>query len=124
MFLDDFTEFMSRLLPDRTKNIIVGDFNLHISDGDNNTSDISTTIFTDTCEAMGLYQHVMFPKHKAGNILDLILSEISNSIRVGTINQGLYISDHRATICTLMAKKEKPREVVMHLRKTKDITPK
>ena len=30
---------------------------------------------------------------------------VANSIRVGTVNQGPFISDHRAVICTLMAKK-------------------
>ena len=102
MFLDDFTEFVSQLIPGSTNNIIMEDFNLHISEGQQEMEDISATIFMDT---MGLYQHVMFPTHKAGNTLDLILSELGNSVRVGTINQGPFISDHRAIICTLMAKK-------------------
>ena len=122
MFLDDFTDFAAKLLPDKTNNLIMGDFKLHISENNEDSSDISSTIFTDTCEAMGLYQHVTFPTRKAGNTLDLILSEISNSIRVGTINQGPFISDHRLVICTFMAKKEQPKETVVQLRKTKDIT--
>ena len=85
--------------------------------------DIGATIFMDTCEAMGLYQQVTFLTHKAGNTLDLILSGLGNSVRVGTINQGPFISDHRAIICTIMAKKVKPEEAIVHLRKTKDITP-
>ena len=76
----------------------MGDFKLHISEGQGDDNDISAAIFTDTCEAMGLYQHVTFPTHKAGNTLDLILSEVANSIRVGTVNQGPFISDHRAVI--------------------------
>ena len=46
----------------------MGDFNLHISEDKEDPSDISTAIFMDTCEAMGLYQHVTFPTHKAGNL--------------------------------------------------------
>ena len=106
MFLDDFTDFTAKILPERTNNILMADFNLHISKDKEDSSDISTVIFMNACEAMGLYRHVTFPTHKAGNTLDLILSEISNSIRVSTINQGPFISDHRAVICTLMAKKE------------------
>ena len=63
----------------------MGDFNLHISEGQGEHNDISAAIFTDTCKAMELYQHVTFPTHKAGNTLDLILSEVANSIRVGTV---------------------------------------
>ena len=123
MFLDDFTDFVSQLMADSTNNLILGDFNLHISEGQRETDDISAAILTDTCEAMGLYQHVMFPTHKAGNTLDLIPSEVANSVREGTINQGPFISDHRAEICTLMAKKVRPGEAVVHIKKTKDITP-
>ena len=49
------------LLPDRTNNIIMGDFNLHISEGESDANDISATIFIDTCEAM---EHITFPTHK------------------------------------------------------------
>ena len=34
MFLDDFTDFTAKLLPDKTNNLIMGDFNLYISDGE------------------------------------------------------------------------------------------
>ena len=64
MFLDDFTEFTTNLLSSHNNNIILSDFNLHVSDNDNNDA----TIFTDTCEAMGLYQHFTFTAHKSGNI--------------------------------------------------------
>ena len=66
-FLDDFTTFVTELLPRWPNNLLLGDFNLHASKDD----DIDSTIFLDTIEAMGLYQHVTFPTHKQGNILDL-----------------------------------------------------
>ena len=50
-FLDDFTSFVTGLLPDHSNNIILGDFNLHVSNDD----DIDSAIFLDTIEAMGLY---------------------------------------------------------------------
>ena len=59
MFIDDFTEYATTLLSNNTNNIITGDFNLHISDAE----DTDATIFTDTCKALGLYQHITFSTH-------------------------------------------------------------
>ena len=69
MFPDDFTEFTTNVLSQHTNNIILGDFNLYVSKDDN----IDAAIFTDTCEAIGLYQHVSFATHKSGNVLDFII---------------------------------------------------
>ena len=59
-FLDDFTDLVTDLLPKHPDNLLLGDFNLHVS----NEDDIDSAIFLDTIEAMGLYQHVSFPTHK------------------------------------------------------------
>ena len=56
--------------------MVVSDFNLHVSNEEN----VDSAIFNDTIEAMGLYQHVSFPIHKAGNTLDLVISEIQGTI--------------------------------------------
>ena len=32
------------------------------------SDDVDAAIFMDTCEALGLYQHIAFPTHKSGNI--------------------------------------------------------
>ena len=32
MFIDEFTDFASMLIPDHINNIFIGDFNLHVSD--------------------------------------------------------------------------------------------
>ena len=94
MFLDDFTEYITNLIPGTTNNIIMGDFNLHVSKED----DVNSAIFMDTLEAMGLYQHVSTPTHQSGNTLDLIISKLQNSIAIKTITQGPFISDHCAII--------------------------
>ena len=70
MFIDEFTEFATRIIPEH--NIFIGDFNLHVSDNESNDS----AIFNDTIEAIGLLQHVGKETHKSGNTLDLIISEI------------------------------------------------
>ena len=50
MFIDEFMDFASMLIPDHINNIFIGDFNLHVSD----PNDTDSAIFNDTIEAMGL----------------------------------------------------------------------
>ena len=79
-FLDNFTVFVMELLPRWANNVLMGDFNLYVS----KENDINSTIFLDTLEGMGLYQHVVFPTHKSGNTLDLIISEIEGTATMMT----------------------------------------
>ena len=117
-FLDEFTDFMARLLSERKNNIVLGDFNLHVSNDD----DINSAIFNDTIEAMGLYQHVSFPTHRLGNTLDLVLSEIQSSISINTTVPGPFITDHCAVISTLSLKKQQPNRTVRDVRKLHKVT--
>ena len=78
MFLDDFTEFTTDLFSQNTNSIILGDFNLHV----NKDMDTDAAIFTDTCEAMGLYQHVSFANDKYRNVLHLMLTTMCSSITI------------------------------------------
>ena len=52
LFKDNFTEFSTNLLSEHNNNIVLEDFNFQVSD----ETDTDAAIFTDTCEAMGLYQ--------------------------------------------------------------------
>ena len=112
-FLDDFTTFVTELLPRWPDNLVLGDFNLHVSNDD----DIDSTIFMDTIEAMGLYQHVTFATHKQGNTLDLVISELGNTSKVMTTAPGPYLTDHRAVISTLNIKSSQPKRQQMKVRK-------
>ena len=58
------------------KLIILGDFNIH----GNDNSDENAIIFMDIIMALGLEQHVYFPTHKAGNTLDLVMTELGSKI--------------------------------------------
>ena len=118
IFIDEFTDFASTFLPDHSNNIFIGDFNLHVSDPNNNDS----AIFNDTIEAMGLIQHVGKSTHKSGNMLDLIISEIQGDTTVKTVNTGPYLSDHCVVIATLKAKRSNPRTKVKLIRGTSKIT--
>ena len=112
-FLDDFTTFVTELLPRWPDNLLLGDFNLHVSNDD----DIDSTIFLDTIEAMGLYQHVTFATQKHGNTLDLVISELGNTSKVMTTAPGPYLTDHRAVISTLNIKSSQPKRKQMKVRK-------
>ena len=112
-FLDDFTSFVTELVPRWPENVLLGDFNLHVSNDD----DIDSTIFLDTIEALGLYQHVTFPTHKQGNTLDLVLSELGSKSRVMTTSPGPYLTDHRAVISTLNVKSIQPKRLKKQVRK-------
>ena len=111
--MDDFTSFVTELIPRWPENVLLGDFNLHVSNDD----DIDSTIFLDTIEALGLYQHVTFPTHKQGNTLDLVLSELGSKSRVMTMSPGPYLTDHRVVISTLNVKSIQPKRLKKQVRK-------
>ena len=108
MFLDDFTNYLTNILPDPdlSNHIILGDFNLHISEDPN---EIEPATFIDTIEAVGLYQHIGFDTHKQGITLDLILSEIGDTVQIKSVTPGPFLSSHRAVIACLTAKKATSR---------------
>ena len=117
---DDYVDYVSTAMPAYGNNLFIGDFNLHVSDIDNT----DTAIFNDSIEAMGLYQHVGFETHKSGNILDLILSDITDSTKVLTTAAGPYLTDHRAVIATLNIKTFTPKPKVKTIRKLDKVSPK
>ena len=112
-FLNDFTNFVTELLPRWPDNVLLGDFNLHVR----NDNDIDSTFFLDTIEAMGLYQHVTFTTHKQGNTLDLVISELGSMSKVMTTSPGPYLTDHRAVISTLNIKSVQPKRLQKKVRK-------
>ena len=122
MFLDDFTEYITETIPDnnQTNNLFVGDFNLHVSEGNN--TDIDSAIFLDTWEAMSLYQHVGFSTHNQGNTLDLVISELGSNMRVKTTTPGPFISDHHAVISILTTKRETLKQQTRMVHKLKKVT--
>ena len=70
IFLNEFPNWAANKLPEDTNICIVGDFNMHINDG----QDTKANIFCGMMEAMGLQQHINFATCKLGNILDLVFT--------------------------------------------------
>ena len=53
-----------------TNVIILCDFNLHVND----SNDDNAMHFIESTQALALEQHVKFPTHTSGNMLDLVLT--------------------------------------------------
>ena len=97
--------------------IVLGDFNIHINDeNDNNAS-----IFVDTVNALGFNQHVTFPTHQAGNILDLAFTETCNNIIVKSCGPGPILSDHMAVDIVIAQPSQSIQRKLIKYRKLKDI---
>ena len=102
MFIDDITDHLISPLPTGTNNIILGDFNMCISDSNSNDA----CIFKDTFTALGLTQHVTTSTHVKGNILDLIFTEETSSIKLSSCQAGSFLSDHKLVTAVLNIDKQ------------------
>ena len=118
MFIDDVTEHLSEHLINKQNNIILGDFNMHID----NPFDPEAGIFNDTMSALGLIQQVTFPTHNKGDTLDLIFSEMGDSVQFGKIHSGPMLTDHAIVFGELNIKKLKATTEKVMLRKFSTIT--
>ena len=58
-FLDEFTVWLANILGSFSNMIVLGDFNIHINDENDN----EPGTFVDTMIALGFNQHVSFPTH-------------------------------------------------------------
>ena len=85
--------------------IVLGEFNIHINDENDNEAGI----FVDTITALHFNQHMSFPTHQAGNILDLVFTETCNSIEVmqtRSYTEWPYISQHSCNPISTIYTKE------------------
>ncbi len=69
-FLKEFADFLSDVLVNVDKALIVGDFNIHVD----NTNDALGLAFTDLINSFGVKQNVTGPTHRFNHTLDLIIS--------------------------------------------------
>lgn len=100
-FVSDFLHYMEEILPEYSNLMVMGDFNLHITDDNSTMSE-----FKNSIQAMGLIQHVDFSTHKDGNTLDLVLTEEVNGVDVLSCQPGPFLSDHCAVKIETNVKKE------------------
>ncbi len=69
-FLKEFADFLSDLLVNVNKALIVGDFNIHVD----NTNDALGLAFIDLINSLGVKQNVTGPTHRFNHMLNLIIS--------------------------------------------------
>ncbi len=92
-FLKEFADFLSDLLVNVDKALIVGDFNLHID----NTNDV----FTDLINSFGVKQNVTGPTHHFNHTLDLIISHEIDLTDIDIVPQSDDVTNHFLVSCML-----------------------
>ena len=88
-FLSDFSDFLTQLSAISPSILLLGDFNIHID-----TDCKSATEFLELLHCLNFTQHVNFPTHSRGHILDLVCSTGLTIHHLSSFN--LNISDHLA----------------------------
>ena len=101
-FLDQLTNLLSHVIPKHQDIIIMGDFNIHINDSE----DQDAQTLQDTLTAFNLKQHINIPTHNLGHTIDLIIT--SNNY-MGQLIPGSYISDHRMITLNTNIPKPNPK---------------
>ena len=83
-FISDFDEFLSDVFTYYDRLLICGDINIHLD----NEQLLDTKKFIDLIESYGMFQLVDRPAHKAGHILDVVISthKVVSGNNVNVIN--------------------------------------
>ena len=95
LFVEEFSSLLEEITLCHQELLIWGDFNIHIDDSSNGMGNQ----FIDLLSLFNLTQHVSFPMHKHGHILDLIIT--TNNTEAFDVNNVSILdqfcaSDHKA----------------------------
>ena len=115
-FTNDIVEYMENNITDKSKFLLLGDFNIHI----NKLHDDEAVTLHDFLSSFGLQNHVMFPRHRSQNILDLVITHESADI-VSNFMLGEMISDHFAVQFNLHIPSKPRQDRIIKFRKVKEI---
>ncbi|XP_057183270.1 uncharacterized protein LOC130549963 isoform X1 [Triplophysa rosa] len=96
-FLKEFADFLSDLLVNVDKVLIVGDFNIHVD----SANDALAVAFTELLHSFGVTQHINGPTHRFNHTLDLIISHGADLTNIDSIPQSDDVTDHYLITCTL-----------------------
>ena len=95
MFFDQFSDFLEHSDSLPGKILLVGGFNFHFENVENNNS----RKLHDIVDMFNLTQSVSEPTHNQGHLLNLVFSKQSDNILISTkLHHGLT-SDHTAILC-------------------------
>ncbi len=96
-FLKELADFLSDLLVNADKALIVGYFNIHVD----NTNDALGLAFTDLINSFGVKQNDTGPTHRYNHTLDLIISHGIDRTDIDIIPQSDDVTDHFLVSCML-----------------------
>ena len=97
----EFRSLLEQYVTDSSSLLITGDFNLHV---DNNL-DKSSQDFLALIGSFNLKQHVCSPTHRAGHILDLLITRDDDQLVTSVSIHDAAFSDHFIVNCALSMKK-------------------
>ncbi len=97
VFLKKIADFLSDLLVNVDKALIVGDLNIHVD----NTNDALGLAFTDLINSFGVKQIVIGPTDRFSNSLDLIISHEIDLTDIDIVLQRDDVTDHFLLSCML-----------------------
>ena len=90
-FLEDIEHWLTAIATDITEDVcIVGDFNLHLDKSEHP----NTAQFLGILSALELQQLVTQPTHKAGHILDLVITRAGSNTLSSVHVQDVCLADH------------------------------
>ena len=96
-FFDQFQTFLTSAATTPHEFIITGDFNFHIDDH----TDSSSQQFASLLSSFNLSQHVNFPTHNLGHTLDLVILPTSSCLQPLIATHPVSPSDHTPLLINL-----------------------
>ena len=106
-FFQEFSELLSKMVLQKEKLLIMGDFNFHME----NIDSYSVKNMIDLLDEFGLKQHVTDATSKhANHMLDLIITRNSESLIYDTPKISTYLSDHASVVFQLNSSNHKHKE--------------
>ncbi|XP_058241014.1 uncharacterized protein LOC131349392 [Hemibagrus wyckioides] len=96
VFLNEFSHLLSDLLISFDKVLIVGDFNIHVDDANNELG----LAFIDLLNSFGVKQNIR-PTHCFNHTLDLVISHGTDVSDITVLPQSDDITDHHLLMYTL-----------------------
>ncbi len=116
-FLKEFDDFLNEITLLPGKLVLIGDFNFHM----NKPSKTEVAQFSDILCSYDLEQHIDFPTHISGNILDLIITRSDEGLIRLCSPDHRFGSDHHIVRCLLQQQKPLPLEVTCTFRNYRDL---
>ena len=117
-FFDEFSELLGHLTTSSGKLLLLGDFNFHVDDAEN---DAGAANLLDLLNLHNLRQHVSVATHRNKHILDLVITREDEQILLNHWVNDPGLSDHYFIHCNLTFDKPQPVEIEKVYRKIRDV---